>query len=167
MQPSVECGGWGEEWIMSQTHMLASVPDRLLSLPTGMFHSVELCVLQNVVHARVWKFMMKHCRECSFSRQNWITACLQKLGHNRKRVWKQIFTYPKALTFRKTLQSHNSPSPSPAQKTKQWSVHKTRDYDLTVKILCQESFRIKFELWFIFLPPKNTRMSLKYFTHDC
>ena len=38
-----------------------------------------------------------------------------------------IFTYPKALMSQKTLQSHNSPSPSPAQKTKQGSVHHTVD----------------------------------------
>lgn len=31
VQPCVECGGWGEGWIMSQAHMLASVPDLLVS----------------------------------------------------------------------------------------------------------------------------------------
>lgn len=31
VQPCVECGGWGEGWVMSQSHMLASVPDLLVS----------------------------------------------------------------------------------------------------------------------------------------
>lgn len=31
VQPCVECGGWGGGWVMSQAHMLASVPDLLVS----------------------------------------------------------------------------------------------------------------------------------------
>lgn len=31
VQPCVQCGGWGAGWIMSQAHMLASVPDLLVS----------------------------------------------------------------------------------------------------------------------------------------
>lgn len=44
--------------------MLASVPDLLVSLQTGMFHNMELCVLQNVQHVCVWKIRMKLRREC-------------------------------------------------------------------------------------------------------
>lgn len=49
---------------MSQAHMLASVPDLLVSLQTGMFHNMELCGLQNVQHVCVWKIRMKLRREC-------------------------------------------------------------------------------------------------------
>lgn len=31
VQLCVECGGWGGGWLMSQAHMLASVPDLLVS----------------------------------------------------------------------------------------------------------------------------------------
>lgn len=31
VQPCMECGGWGGGWVMSQAHMLASVPDLLVS----------------------------------------------------------------------------------------------------------------------------------------
>lgn len=44
--------------------MLASVPNPLVSLQTGMFHSMELCALQNVQHVCVWKIRMKLRREC-------------------------------------------------------------------------------------------------------
>lgn len=46
--------------------MLASVPDLLVSLQTGMCGtwSMELCVLQNVQHVCVWKIRMKLDREC-------------------------------------------------------------------------------------------------------
>ena len=30
VQPCVHCGGWGGGWVMSQAHMLASVPDLLV-----------------------------------------------------------------------------------------------------------------------------------------
>lgn len=136
--------------------MLASVPDLLVSLQTGMFHNMELCVLQNVQHVCVWKIRMKLRRECRthmwmrlksgsccslhgrhFHVKKWRGCVCQiatglyaeegkhqprvsnycSLCHDREMsVWRWIFTYPKALMFRKTPQSHNSPSPGPVQK---------------------------------------------------
>lgn len=44
VQPCVECGGWGEGWIMSQAHMLASVPDLLVSPVRHVTQHGAVCV---------------------------------------------------------------------------------------------------------------------------
>lgn len=43
VQPCVESGGWGGGWVMSQAHMLASVPDLLVSPVRHVTQHGALC----------------------------------------------------------------------------------------------------------------------------
>lgn len=49
LQSCVECGGWGGGWVMSQAHMLASLPDLLVSPHQACYTTRSLHVLLFVV----------------------------------------------------------------------------------------------------------------------
>lgn len=72
MQPCVKRGGWGEGWIMSQAHMLASVPDLLVS---PIRHVTQ--------HRTVCEKMMKPCGKCRTHHMQMLDEymCFLHIGH--------------------------------------------------------------------------------------